>query len=97
MPLLSSLPILGAPSETTKEFAAFFCKDTERGIKPVQHLCRAFSRVRRSAFRLRLVLPLRSPPEALAALEGLRLGKVPERTGKETVHEPWKANSSDPS
>lgn len=56
-----------------------------------------FSRVRRSSFRLRLVLPLRSPPEALAALEGLRLGKVPERTGKETVHEPWKANSSDPS
>lgn len=56
-----------------------------------------FSRVRRSSFRLRLVLPLRSPPEALAALEGLRLGKVPERTGKETVHEPRKANSSDPS
>lgn len=54
-----------------------------------------FSRVRRSSFRLRLVLPLRSPPEALAALEGLRLGKVPERTGKETVHEPRKANSSD--
>lgn len=42
MPLLSSLPILGAPSETTKEFDAFFYKDTERGIKPVQHLCRAF-------------------------------------------------------
>lgn len=97
MPLLSSLPILGAPSETTKEFDAFFYKDTERGINLFNISVVRFSRVRRSSFRLRLVLPLRSPPEALAALEGLRLGKVPERTGKETVHEPRKANSSDPS
>lgn len=56
-----------------------------------------FPLIRRSPFGSRAVLTECFPPEGLAALDGRCRGKVPERTGKETVHEPRKANSSDPS
>lgn len=82
------------PSKTQKNSSHSFIKTPNGALILFVSFCVGFPKIRRSPFGSRAVFPECFPPEGLAALDGRCLGKVPERTGKETRSESGKANSS---